>query len=245
MTIKNIMRKSLYLVVAISAIIIAVLEFQAHNEKVEQQNLLGICAKTGTNLYQTLGKEAFYELIKRNYVAYLQKQIKDYISEHHEVCARRDCGLYYIAPASLSLEALLEDYQGKFKRRMKQYWNPDRSVSNYVMTHEMAQPMALDSKIDAKDGYFYFQGFRSGTIYLLKEEVKDNFFTEEELLNFYHQNSGGKSVRQTDLERRRQGEGNFYIRIVSIGLNEYSNLGKAKLDFFTEKLVPVSNCGDF
>ncbi|ERF77271.1 hypothetical protein P9101_01395 [Gallibacterium anatis] len=233
--------------------------FIEFHRKIEEEkgtiNLIGICEKTGTNLYLTLGKEMFYELVKRNFIDYLRNDIKEHSEKHYKICEKEKCGMYYLEENNKNIDRFIddfkilfvsdgitsEDYQGKYVDIVN---NPRK-----ILIEEMGmRKLNVKENITKNSGFFYVQYFYGGTVFLINRDVNNNFFSFLELQDRRNSVTYGEleGYRLSYEEERKKGIGNFYIRLSGAHFDTqgfYTTLRHpSSLSKFND-LIPITNCG--
>lgn len=216
-------------------------------EVLGQQNLLGICAETKTNLYSTLGRQKFFELAEQKYLDTLRVGIKEFLDDRNTRCP--GCGLYTLPLTVTNLQDWLKRYQENFQQTAfldlsdssrGLVNDPLKVLDNMGLTRlDLDKPISVDSL----NGFLYVQFRYGASIQLLGQAGKNNLLTFDEMPKSTREERGHLKSE----EERKQGKGNYYIRFETIVLATswpYSTLEQTTLGRVQEKFRAISNCGD-
>lgn len=214
----------------------------AQQYKRQQNNLNGICEKTGTNLYQILGAESFFNLSQINWLETERKHLKAHSEKHWEICAERHCGLYLLSDDAESFAALINTYKQRFiETAYPRYQdgklenNPEKILLEMVKEKiDLTQPI-----IKMKEGIFFSQFYQWGYVTVISKYKEGELYTFSEMSQKNLLNP--RSYITPIEEQRKNGIGNFFIRIqkfygyplmdeVVQGIDEYMGV--------------LSNCGE-
>lgn len=116
--------------------------------------------KTGTNLYEELGAEGFFNLAQKQWLEKRRKLVKEDIEEYKHICKKAFCGLYMLSKNGNGFDAFMRKYRQQF---MKTDFISNGKLVNYPL--EVLKGM-IDETIDVstpitdwKEGVYLAQSY--------------------------------------------------------------------------------------
>lgn len=220
----------------------------------DEQNLAGICAETGTNLLQQLGREGFLRLINQQSIETLRLKMLAHTTKHWAICEREECGLYYIPISVDSLASFFEIFKKRYMNTatlLQEY--PEYGLGNYpftVLKKMGIEKLNLKEPIPYEEGLFLQRGYFFSDILFFDNKTSENLLTFDELAEQTANSFDHPNALASMKKRSRYAWGNFYIKRREISIWENKTYLYDRGPF--ERLVKlgdlysgaISNCGD-
>lgn len=227
------------------------LKVQQHREEEkqyrEEENLKGVCEKSGTNLYEELGPEGFFNLAQKQWLEKSRKLVKEDIEEYKHICKKAFCGLYMLSKNGDGFDAFMSKYRQQF---MKTAFISNGKLVNYpleVLKGMIEETIDVSTPItDWKEGVYFVQFHAAGgeIVYLFP-------YKKEYLLTLAEMQERGLSVGispENLYKLRRNGIGNFFIysrRLSSFSMVWYESSWEDILEHdYGGGMRPISNCAE-
>lgn len=218
---------------------------------IEQENLSGICEGTGTNLYEILGAEHFYNLAQKYWLEEERKRLKEHSEKHWEICSERHCGLYLLSDDAESFVEVLNTYQQRFvatavPRHIPAETEEDKELVNNpteILMGMVTKKLDLNKPFASmKEGIYFSQFYQFGYITVISKYKEDDLYTlsqikDKDLL-------GWKSYISST-EDRRKGIRNFYIKTREFYLRnetDFISIQRSMIGL-SKTIKPITNCG--
>jgi hypothetical protein len=213
-----------------------------HERAVRQANLQGICEKTGTNLYETLGAEGFFNMIQKKWLEEERKMLRGDIKKYGKSCAQ--CGLYLLSHNVKDFDRFLNLYRHKaleqFVPNLYFFDVTKILVGMSIKKIDVNQPITV-----APEGIFLSKSFLQEYVTVLFPYEKDNLYTLEEAKR---EKSLVDGIRLHSANNEREyGWANFYMRyqgFVPSDIRGPNPKIEQLMKGVSSGIMMISNCGD-
>lgn len=243
---------------------------EARVKAFSEENKQGICIETKTNLFETLGRQAFFELAKKHFLEEKRRYMSAHTSKHHAICERMKCGLYLLAKDANQWDSVLAEYRHRMQETavsmsmldleifyreegipkdpsMLSKEEKKGNIPVKILTDVALEQIDLRKPIQWTEGIFLEQTFRSGRIYRISKNAQNNLFTLQEMVETDKKSEDSYWLK----EHRSRGWDNFFMRYEYIWLNQSPArrpMQPVPVEDSLKKensgFEPISNCGD-